>query len=86
MAFQDLIRDIGSDPERLELAYQDALRAGEGDAFAEAMLAAQAASPDDLLYAAWRYRLAQAVTRAKDRVIAWSWAVPLALVNGLLVR
>jgi len=85
MAFQDLIRDIGSDPERLELAYQDALRAGEGDAFAEAMLAAQAASPDDLLYAAWRYRLAQVVTRARDRVIAWSWAVPLALVNGLLL-
>ncbi len=32
MPYQDRIRDIGSDPERLELAYQDALKAGEGDA------------------------------------------------------
>lgn len=85
MPFQDTIRDIGSDPERLELAYQEALKAGEGDAFAAALLAAHAAAPDDLLYGAWRYRLAQVVTRAKDRVIAWSWAVPLALVNGLLL-
>ncbi|MBK7779728.1 MAG: hypothetical protein IPJ58_02865 [Ardenticatenia bacterium] len=56
---QDIILGIGSDPERLELAYQEALKAGEGDAFAAALLAAHAASPDDLLYSAWRYRLAQ---------------------------
>ena len=89
MPYQDRIRDIGSDPEQLELAYQDALKAGEGDAFAAALLAAHAAAPDDLLYSAWRYRLAQglaqAVAQTKQRVIAWSWAVPLALVNALLL-
>ena len=50
MPYQDRIRDIGSDPEQLELAYQDALKAGEGDAFAAALLAAHAAAPGDVLY------------------------------------
>ena len=57
MPFQDTIRDIGSDPERLELAYQEALKAGEGDAFAATVLAAHAAAPDALLYGAWREKV-----------------------------
>ena len=85
MSYHDTIHDIGADPERLEAAYQDALKAGAGDDFAEAMLAVHAQLPDDLLYAAWRYRLAHVVTQLRHRVIAWAWAVPLAVVNGLLL-
>jgi hypothetical protein len=85
VAYLKKVRELAGDPEQLELAYQEAVKAGEGDAFAEALHAAHAEAGDNLLFAAWHYRLLHAAARAARRVIAWSWAVPLAVINGLLL-
>jgi len=85
MAYLEKVRNLAGDPEQLELAYQEALQLGEGDAFAEALHAVHAEAGDNLLFAAWHYRLLHAAARAARRVIAWSWALPLALINGLLL-
>ncbi len=84
MSFRDIVPTLGADAEQLELTYQAALAAGEADTFAEAIVASHAAAPDNLLYAAWFYRLAYAATRVKGFAVAWVWVVPLALLNGLL--
>lgn len=79
------LRRLAEDPEALELAYQRAVKAGEQAAFAEAVEAARVESPANLLLAAWHYRLAGAAAAVKKRVIAWGWALPLGLLNGLLL-
>ncbi|MER2599832.1 MAG: hypothetical protein ABTQ73_09950 [Caldilineales bacterium] len=73
------------DPQALEHSYRAARQAGEEAGFADAIEQRYAATPNDVLLAAWHYRL-QAVTReVKQRVIAWGWALPLALLNALLL-
>lgn len=81
MNYLEKIREFARDPEQLELAYQAAVKAGERNAFAEALQVAHAEESGNLLYSAWYYRL----IHAARRVIAWSWAVPLAIFNGLLL-
>lgn len=72
------------DPESLEQAYQTAVKSGSTENFSRAIQDARAGAPDDLLYAAWFYRLQYAAARAKGFAVAWAWAIPLALANGLL--
>ncbi len=81
MSYLEKIREFALDPEQLELAYQTAVKAGERNAFTEAVQVAHAEESDNLLYSAWYYRLLHTARRA----IAWSWAVPLAILNGLLL-
>ncbi|MEZ4865584.1 MAG: hypothetical protein R3C14_30010 [Caldilineaceae bacterium] len=81
MSYLKTIREFAVDPEQLELTYQAAVKAGERDAFAEALHMARTEDGNNLLFAAWHYRL----LHTTGRVIAWSWAVPLALLNGLLL-
>lgn len=81
MNYLEKIREFGREPEQLELAYQAAVKAGERSEFAEAVQMAHAEDSGNLLYGAWYYRL----VHAAGRVIAWSWAVPLAILNGLLL-
>ncbi len=85
MSYLELTRQLAADPEQLELTYQQALAAGEADAFSEAVELAYGADSANLLYAAWHYRLAQMAATAARRVIAWKWAIPLAVLNGLLL-
>ncbi len=85
MSYLDTLRTFGADPEQMELTFQQAVKSGEADAFAAAIDAGYAENPDNLLYAAWHFRLAQAVSHAAERAIAWGWAVPLAILNGLLL-
>ncbi len=85
MSYLDTLREVGQDAEQLELAYQQAAGAGEAEAFADAIEAGYAEAPDNLLYAAWHFRLAYAAAKAKRRLIAWGWAIPLAIANGLLL-
>ncbi|MEA3337375.1 MAG: hypothetical protein U9R25_15865 [Chloroflexota bacterium] len=85
MSYLDTIHNLATDPEQLELTYQQAVQTGDGDAFAEAIDAGYTKAGDNLLLAAWHYRLAYAAAAAKKRVIAWSWAIPLGLLNGLLL-
>lgn len=85
MTYLETIQGLANNPEKLELAYRDAVKAGEEAAFAEAVEAGYAERSDDLLLAAWHHRLAGAVTRTRGRAVAWSWALLAGLLNGLLL-
>jgi len=82
--YRETIRRLASDPEGLELAYQQAAKAGKADAFAAALAALHEENEQDVLLSAWHYRFAHAASAAR-RAIAWAWAVPLAAVNGLVL-
>ena len=84
MSYLERIDNLNDQPEQLEQLYQEAVTAGESEVFNEAINATYAGQPGNLLYAAWYYRLQQAVVKAKGRVIAWGWAIPLAVLNGLI--
>ena len=84
MSYQELVTTLAEDPEQLEQAYQAALKAGEADAFRQAIAARRTAAPDNLLYAAWFYRLQHTATQVKGAFVKWAWVIPLALLNGLL--
>jgi hypothetical protein len=84
-SIQGLTRS-SDDPRTLEEMYRAALREGEADSFAAAMVSRYQSAPDNPLYAAWYYRLQ---ARSQDREteeshIAWRTALPLALLAGLL--
>lgn len=85
MSYQETIPLPADDAEQLEHMYQAAVKTGQAGAFHEAIDAGHAAAPDNLLYAAWYYRLRQTAAQAKASFIAWGWALPLALLNGLLL-
>ncbi|MDX1613573.1 MAG: hypothetical protein R3300_04635 [Candidatus Promineifilaceae bacterium] len=85
MSYHEMIRVHSDDAETLERVYRTALQAGEADAFRVAIDANYVAAPDNLLYAAWFYRLKHTAALARDFVVAWSWVIPLALINGLLL-
>ena len=84
MSYDDTVSALAADAAQLEQVYQAAVQAGEAPAFQEAIDASYGAAPDNLLYAAWFYRLRQTATQAKGYVVAWAWAIPLAIINGLL--
>jgi len=84
VTYQQLVTDHSRDPEQLEQAYRAAVKAGQGDAFRQAIDAGRASQPDNLLYAAWHYRLRDVAVAVKTSFVRWGWAVPLALLNGLL--
>ncbi len=84
MATLDITGPLPEDPEQLEQVYQAALKAGDTDSFAQAIQAGHTGAPDNLLYAAWYYRLQYAATRARGFAVNWAWALPLAVANGLL--
>ncbi|MFO7679226.1 MAG: hypothetical protein R6X34_04175 [Chloroflexota bacterium] len=84
MSYNDKVSAFAADAAQLEQVYQTALQAGEEEAFQEAIDASHTAVPDNLLYAAWFYRLKQTAAQAKGYVVAWAWVIPLAVINGLL--
>lgn len=84
MPYNDTVNALAADAAQLEQVYQTALQAGEAEAFQEAIEASHTAVPDNLLYAAWFYRLRQTAAQAKGYVVAWAWVIPLAVINGLL--
>lgn len=88
MGYTELIRKSSSDPARLEEIYQEAVRTQTDGGFAEALQAAYTEAPENLLYAAWHYRLrslAAMVTAEAARHIPWLLAVLLAVANGVLL-
>ena len=84
MSYSETIHSLARDPEQLERLYQSALKTGEAGAFQQAIEAGRASDPDNLLYAAWHYRLRDVAAAVKTSFVRWGWAVPLALLNGLL--
>lgn len=84
MSYRETVHSHAHDPEQLERLYQAALKAGEEAAFWQAIEKGRATDPDNLLYAAWYYRLKSVAAAAKGTFVRWGWAVPLAVINGLL--
>jgi hypothetical protein len=84
MSYHDAVSALAQDAEQLEQVYHAALEAGETDAFKQAIDESHTTAPENLLYAAWFYRLKYTAAQAKSFVVAWAWVIPLALLNGLL--
>jgi hypothetical protein len=85
MSYLETVRNLSADPEGLERAYGQAVRSGAEAEFAEAIEGQYAQSGENLLLAAWHYRFAYAAKQVKGRVIQWGWALPVGLLNGLLL-
>lgn len=79
------IRAAESDPQKLEALYQAAEQDGQAERFRAALLGRYEAAPDNLLYAAWYYRLQPSTAVAKPRRgVNWLAAVPLSILTGLI--
>ncbi len=92
MGYTELIRESGRDPARLEEMYQESVHAQTDVGFAAALQEIYTQEPDNLLYAAWHYRLASAASALAAgaaaeaaRHIPWLLAVALAAANGVLL-
>lgn len=85
--FGSAVRESRSNPEQLETLYQSALDAHAGDRFAAAVRASYTETPDNLLFAAWYYRLQRATggEAAARHAGDWKLAVPLSVVLGLVL-
>ncbi|HKB47207.1 MAG TPA: hypothetical protein VKC57_05885, partial [Ktedonobacterales bacterium] len=79
------IQAAARDPQRLEQLYADARRAKETDHFVAELEARYQQTPDNVLLAAWHYRLQEA-TRDESalRNANWKLAVPLSIGLGLV--
>jgi hypothetical protein len=84
MKYLQDIRAAHADPERLENLYRAALRENAGDECKSDLLACHAESPDNILYAAWRYRLQAETEQPEGRGVNWKLAIPLGLIAGLV--
>ena len=84
MSYHDTVSALAQDAEQMEQVYHAALKAGETDAFKEAIDDSYRSAPENLLYAAWFHRLKHAAAQARGYVVAWAWVIPLAVINGLL--
>lgn len=79
------IQQNHTNPEGLEALYQFARKEETEAAFKTALLACYQTVPENLLYAAWYYRLAQSELEPEktERGANWRMAIPLALLTGL---
>ncbi len=80
------IQNAKNDPQKLEQLYQAALKEGNSEVFQSALLTCYQETPDNLLYAAWFYRLQQKeeTTLTPSRGVNWVLAVPLSILTGLI--
>ena len=83
-SYHDTVNAVAQDAEQLEKVYHTAVKAGETEAFIQAIDDRHTKIPDNLLYAAWFYRLKYTAAQAKGHIVAWAWVLPLAVMNGLL--
>jgi hypothetical protein len=84
MSYHETVSAHAKDAEQLEQVYRAARDAGATDAFKQAIDDSYTKAPENLLYAAWFYRLKDTVAQAKGYAVAWAWVVPLAVINALL--
>ncbi|HEV2237962.1 MAG TPA: hypothetical protein VGR57_14980, partial [Ktedonobacterales bacterium] len=75
------IRAAAADPQALEDLYTAARRAHAADRFSADVLTAYHAQPENMLYAAWFYRLRGAMPARQ--VAYWQQAIPLSILLGL---
>ena len=98
MEYTPDIQAASRDPKSLEALYQAVLQAGAESDFQASLEACYAAEPENLLYAAWHYRLREAAmpsrmaqapspaaAQARERPGPnWKLAVPLGIATGLI--
>ncbi len=86
MEFDGEIRTAESNPQQLEEIYQLARRNDQAEAFRNALIARYQAAPDNVLLAAWYYRLQNGAEDARKsaRQTNWLIAVPLSILTGLI--
>ncbi len=80
------IQAASNNPQKLEQLYQTAQAEGQIEVFQSALLSCYQSTPDNLLYAAWFYRLQRSAetTVRKRREVNWLLAVPLSILTGLI--
>lgn len=83
MTYDAQIQAAGNDPQRIEELYRLARRERRMAAFATALGACYRAAPENLLYAAWHYRLQS--ERSEEAAVLWRLAVPLGLLAGAIL-
>jgi len=86
MSYLAQIHDAQTAPAKLEDLYHSARNQNELEAFTQAIEPRYQEEPENLLLAAWHYRL---LTLKEElgksrRSINWKWAVPLCLLNALV--
>jgi hypothetical protein len=80
-----LVQEANYDAQRLETAYQAASRAGDRAAFGKAVHTCYAEAPDNLLYAAWHYRLGEQTSlQEQESTINWRLALLFSIPGALL--
>lgn len=80
------IQAAAAAPEQLEQLYQSARQAHADAQFTSDIQSAYRAAPDNLLYAAWYYRLQHDLAGISWRQSAnWALAVPLSVLLGLII-
>ncbi|MGF1506440.1 MAG: hypothetical protein ACFB51_15105 [Anaerolineae bacterium] len=77
------IRAAESNPQQLEQLYREARRTGKAESFKAAIESVYETASDNLLFAAWYYRLAEEV-KAAGRTINWAAAIPISIMTGLI--
>jgi hypothetical protein len=87
MRYQSAIQSASTDPQALEELFQTAQRQNETPEFRADLEACYHAAPDNLLYAAWYFRLQQPTAEPREKVRKnrnWILAVPLGILTGLI--
>jgi hypothetical protein len=97
MKYLEAIRKTANTPQQLEALYQSARQASETGEFSQDLHACYQESPDNVLLAAWYYRLQNSQADSAESIRPnlrqphrrnaglWIVAVPMALISGLLI-
>ena len=86
MKYRASIQAAQGAPQALESLFAAAAQECGAAEFRDDIEAAYAAAPENVLLAAWHWRLAQAADGAPERSpINWSLAIPLSLLTGLVL-
>lgn len=85
MTYIEAIREAGADPRQLETLFQAARQENRVEAFAADLETCYREDADNLLYAAWHYRLEAAAReeKASRSGINWRLALPVSIAAGL---
>lgn len=85
MNYLTLVQEAGGDAQQLETTYRQARQTGNEAAFRAAIQACYAEAPDNLLYAAWHFRLGEASDTPHRQGIDWRLAILVGLPGALIV-
>ena len=84
MPYLETIRSGYNDPKLLENLYQTARQESKVTEFAANLQTCFQKTPDNVLYAAWHYRLQRAEDQLDSRKVNWKLAIPLSIMMSLI--